>query len=261
MQEEVRPDQRVMSGALLLLVMNFIGLGLGPTYVGAASDYFRASHPDHSLQIALYTLMPFYVLAIVLFLWLARVLRREKRKAGEPSHDLLRRLIACAAVVAPRAVLAASRGDAMSHRPKPVPIVNAPAGPGAKAHSEGALRRLQRHSLSRCRRWARCAGGRRARCRAGRACETRREFGPACIQPPAKLDEHLRADSAPMSEDCLTLNIWAPADAHNAPVFVWIHGGALCGRREPRDRSTTARGSPRAASSSSRSTIALGVLG
>ena len=30
-QEEVRPDQRVMSGALLLLVMNFIGLGLGPT--------------------------------------------------------------------------------------------------------------------------------------------------------------------------------------------------------------------------------------
>ena len=41
-QEEVRPDQRVMSGALLLLVMNFIGLGLGPTYVGAASDWFRA---------------------------------------------------------------------------------------------------------------------------------------------------------------------------------------------------------------------------
>ena len=31
-----------------------------------------------------------------------------------------------------------------------------------------------------------------------------------------------------MSEDCLTLNIWAPAkDAKNAPVFVWIYGGAL----------------------------------
>ena len=37
-QEEVRPDQRVLSGALLLLVMNLIGLGLGPTYLGAASD-------------------------------------------------------------------------------------------------------------------------------------------------------------------------------------------------------------------------------
>ena len=41
-QEEVRPNERVMSGALLLLVMNFIGLGLGPTYVGAASDFFLA---------------------------------------------------------------------------------------------------------------------------------------------------------------------------------------------------------------------------
>jgi MFS family permease len=77
-QEEVRPDQRVMAGALLLLVMNFIGLGLGPTYVGAASDYFQAAHPEHSLQIALYTLTPFYVVAIVLFLWLARILCREQ---------------------------------------------------------------------------------------------------------------------------------------------------------------------------------------
>jgi predicted MFS family arabinose efflux permease len=76
-QQEVRPEQRVMSGALLLLVMNLIGLGLGPTYVGAASDYFRAAHPDHCLQIALYTLTPFYVVAIVLFLRLARVLRNE----------------------------------------------------------------------------------------------------------------------------------------------------------------------------------------
>jgi MFS family permease len=74
-QEEVRPDQRVMSGALLLLVMNLIGLGLGPTYVGAVSDFFRANHPHHSLQLAFYALVPFYGLAIGLFLWLARVLR------------------------------------------------------------------------------------------------------------------------------------------------------------------------------------------
>ena len=77
-QEEVQPEERVMSGALLLLVMNFIGLGLGPTYVGAASDFFRASHPHNSLQMALYTLLPFYGLAIGLFLWLARVFAREK---------------------------------------------------------------------------------------------------------------------------------------------------------------------------------------
>lgn len=76
-QQEVRPDQRVMSGALLLLVMNFIGLGLGPTYVGAASDFLRAKYPDHSLQVALYTLVAFYVLAIGLFYVLDKVLKRE----------------------------------------------------------------------------------------------------------------------------------------------------------------------------------------
>jgi MFS family permease len=78
-QEEVRPDQRVMSGALLLLVMNLIGLGLGPTYVGAVSDYFHAAHPHHSLQLAFYALLPFYAVAIALFLWLARVLRDESK--------------------------------------------------------------------------------------------------------------------------------------------------------------------------------------
>jgi len=81
-QQEVRPDQRVMSGALLLLVMNLIGLGLGPTYVGAVSDFFRASHPHNSLQLAFYALVPFYGLAIFLFIWLARVLRRESLTTG-----------------------------------------------------------------------------------------------------------------------------------------------------------------------------------
>lgn len=81
-QEEVRPDQRVMAGALLLLIMNFIGLGLGPTYVGAASDSFAAHGIAHSLQVALYTLSPFYVIAALLFLWLALRLRAETgRKA------------------------------------------------------------------------------------------------------------------------------------------------------------------------------------
>jgi predicted MFS family arabinose efflux permease len=79
-QEEVRPDQRVMAGALLLLVMNFVGLGFGPTWVGAASDWFAARGTPHALQVALYTLTPFYLVAIVLFLWLARTLRREEKR-------------------------------------------------------------------------------------------------------------------------------------------------------------------------------------
>ena len=48
------------------------------------------------------------------------------------------------------------------------------------------------------------------------------EFGAACPQPPSPFYTH-----ASMSEDCLFLNIWAPANTRNAPVIVWIHGGSL----------------------------------
>lgn len=49
-------------------------------------------------------------------------------------------------------------------------------------------------------------------------------YGPECAQmvpPGAPQDPTLQ-----MSEDCLTLNIWRPADAEGAlPVMLWIHGG------------------------------------
>lgn len=90
-QEVVRPDQRVMTGALFLLIMNFIGLGLGPTYVGAVSDYARVAHPANSLQFALYTLSAFYLLAILLFVWLARILRRSSDTRPSRFHKLRER--------------------------------------------------------------------------------------------------------------------------------------------------------------------------
>lgn len=56
------------------------------------------------------------------------------------------------------------------------------------------------------------------------------KFGPACIQPIWKGSKNIYSqDIEPMSEDCLSLNIWAPADAKDAPVFLWIHGGSLTG--------------------------------
>ncbi|MDP3740485.1 MAG: carboxylesterase family protein [Hyphomonadaceae bacterium] len=57
--------------------------------------------------------------------------------------------------------------------------------------------------------------------------KTATDFGPACVQPIARGNGVYAQDLGPLSEDCLTLNIWAPADARNAPVFVWIHGGSL----------------------------------
>jgi para-nitrobenzyl esterase len=55
------------------------------------------------------------------------------------------------------------------------------------------------------------------------------EFGAACIQPRGRPDSIYFWSLAASSEDCLFLNVWAPADARNAPVFFWIHGGALSG--------------------------------
>ena len=46
-------------------------------------------------------------------------------------------------------------------------------------------------------------------------------FGPACMQPDSGYPRKV-------SEDCLTLNLWVPGGAGpDAPVLVWIHGGAF----------------------------------
>ncbi len=54
-----------------------------------------------------------------------------------------------------------------------------------------------------------------------------KDFGPACIQPVWHVKNIYAQNIEPISEDCLTLNVWVPADAKKAPVFVWIYGGAL----------------------------------
>ena len=53
------------------------------------------------------------------------------------------------------------------------------------------------------------------------------DYGPACIQPTPGLPHIYSQDIGATAEDCLTLNVWAPANADKAPVIVWIHGGSL----------------------------------
>ena len=56
---------------------------------------------------------------------------------------------------------------------------------------------------------------------------TATEFGFKCLQPANPSDNG--TGPGPGSEDCLTLNIWAPADSDikEHPVMVWIHGGSF----------------------------------
>ncbi|HSN71503.1 MAG TPA: carboxylesterase family protein [Steroidobacteraceae bacterium] len=55
-------------------------------------------------------------------------------------------------------------------------------------------------------------------------------FGARCAQPPANPTTFVSQDrSHGDSEDCLYLNVWAPADRDEAraPVMVWLHGGGF----------------------------------
>lgn len=53
------------------------------------------------------------------------------------------------------------------------------------------------------------------------------EFGASCVQPRSRSGSIYASDLGAISEDCLFLNVWAKQGASNAPVMVWIHGGAL----------------------------------
>jgi para-nitrobenzyl esterase len=115
----------------------------------------------------------------------------------------------------------------------PGPAVNAPAGKvrGTYEQDVGVYRGIPYAKPPvGALRWrppapmARWAGERRAT-----------DFGPACVQPQAKTVSIYSGDPLPVSEDCLTLNVWSPRGAKAAPVLVWIHGGALTtgSSREP----------------------------
>ncbi|MEE4360730.1 MAG: carboxylesterase family protein [Pseudomonadales bacterium] len=72
-----------------------------------------------------------------------------------------------------------------------------------------------------------------------------RAFAPQCVQQPYPPTSVFARPDRPQSEDCLYLNVWTRADAGaDAPVMVWIHGGALTrgtGATESYDGSALAR--------------------
>lgn len=121
-QNSVKPEQRTMSGALLLMVLNLIGLGLGPTFIGEMSTHFTVDNVaaalhvpadqaisyakmkaadlaalpaiapavvaagKSGLQTALYWLAPFYAVAIF-FLGLEALAISREQKSGKKISD------------------------------------------------------------------------------------------------------------------------------------------------------------------------------
>lgn len=51
------------------------------------------------------------------------------------------------------------------------------------------------------------------------------EFALPCLQPTREGRPNGGGVSGVSSEDCLYLNVWAPAGARNAPVMLWLYGG------------------------------------
>jgi carboxylesterase type B len=53
-------------------------------------------------------------------------------------------------------------------------------------------------------------------------------FQAQCLQNPAALGTRITSSAASQlysTEDCVFLNVYAPANASGLPVLVWIHGG------------------------------------
>jgi predicted MFS family arabinose efflux permease len=60
-QSVVEPRMRAVAAALLLLVGNIVGLGLGPLAVGLLSDALQPGHGSESLRLALLVVPPIYL--------------------------------------------------------------------------------------------------------------------------------------------------------------------------------------------------------
>ena len=68
---------RATASASFLLINNLIGLGVGPTLIGALSDLFKARFGSEALRYAAVSVVGFYILAALLMTLAARNLRAD----------------------------------------------------------------------------------------------------------------------------------------------------------------------------------------
>lgn len=81
-QNAVAPNRRTISGAVLLFILNIIGLGAGPVYVGRISDMAKPEYGENSLTIGFAALIPIVAITVVAHLVAAWSIGRDKRLAA-----------------------------------------------------------------------------------------------------------------------------------------------------------------------------------
>lgn len=75
---------RAMASALMLFILNIIGLGLGPQVAGILSDLLRDSYGDESMRYALLIIVgTVYPLAAVSYFLASRTIEADLARAGE----------------------------------------------------------------------------------------------------------------------------------------------------------------------------------
>jgi para-nitrobenzyl esterase len=160
-----------------------------------------------------------------------RLIAAPRRPAGA-TEDFWENVMATARYVAALATALACATSTMAAPAAPVlaapagaPIVNARAGAvrGVAADGERVFKGVP-YALPPvgARRWKAPAA-----MPAWRGVRDASAFGPACMQIPYAPNSLYTEVYPAMSEDCLTLNIWAPKNARRAPVMFWIHGGSM----------------------------------
>lgn len=81
-QNAVPPARRTITGAILLFVLNLVGLGVGPVYVGHVADLMEPEHGDMALAYGFAAVIPFIGLTIIAHIAASISIARDKRLAA-----------------------------------------------------------------------------------------------------------------------------------------------------------------------------------
>jgi predicted MFS family arabinose efflux permease len=76
----VEPGMRALTSAILLFVLNMIGLGLGPFITGLVSDMLVPAYADQALRYSMVVTTQVYLLALLMFALAARRLPADLAK-------------------------------------------------------------------------------------------------------------------------------------------------------------------------------------